>query len=54
MKDVLINSIRVFSFSSRNELINYVEKEKKNKKGFISSFFKVIFRKISYMRWVQA
>jgi UDP-N-acetyl-D-mannosaminouronate:lipid I N-acetyl-D-mannosaminouronosyltransferase len=30
MKNTLINGIRVFSFSSRDELINYVEKEKKS------------------------
>lgn len=30
MKNTLINSIRVFSFSTRDELIDYVEKEKKS------------------------
>ena len=30
MKNTLINGIRVFSFSSRDELIDYVEKEKKS------------------------
>lgn len=31
MKNTLINGIRVFSFSTRDELIDYVEKEKKRK-----------------------
>ena len=30
MKNTLINGIRVFSFSTRDELIDYVEKEKKS------------------------
>lgn len=30
MNNILINGIRVFSFSTRDELIDYVEKEKKS------------------------